>query len=669
MNEIDCPINRSGETLPRNQCDFSQRRFEEDVSFRGTVFEGFADFSHCEFLQGVDFTSAVFKQGASFNDSTFICSGQSVNFTRAVFLGETSFEKTKFGKEAQTFFNDWEIRFRWEGKGVYEMLGRQGKGEHGNKEFKTEWVCDDKGIRETLTKWGDNKLSDAVIENFKVFKQNPRSITFERTRFGAIDLKKVKEELRSKRLIEITEKEETRIKNISVSVVEKEEKKKSEEGLEIYKALFLKNEIAPGDLDETQQSLVSRVLGIHLKTKELAAFRMEEKFGVTFKSFSCHAQGFFSFKSAIFLNPGPVDFSSSIYSNAGDVFFNRSSFANAGPVYFNRSSFANEGYAEFNSASFSNAGSVDFANSSFFNEGEVYFYRSSFSNEGNVSFESSFFSNEGSVNFNSSSFFNEGSVEFTDSSFANEGTFFYSSSFANEGSVNFDGSSYRNQWEVWLEKMIWVNSGSVYFPKMDFNDDKKNERNTGFFECLFLNKGKVKFDEMKMPMEGSFRFQRCHFGDVKREEGLEEAKVIFKNTFFCHATLEGGPIGWLKEKNEEHRKISKILEERDIDPPEKVKTWIKELEKFQKDVIPPTTGVFDEDVVVSFKDIPSEAAKNITFRLVDLSRALFDGMTLTHVELNAPTWRWDKGWGRHILYEEEVIRKKYRGKDPQRNPD
>jgi hypothetical protein len=109
--------------------------------------------------------------------------------------------------------------------------------------------------------------------------------------------------------------------------------------------------------------------------------------------------------------------------------------------------------------------------------------------------------------------------------------------------------------------------------------------------------------------------------------------------------FEGGEMGWLKrpedasKNNEEYQPpLSKRLGEKYAGLHEGLPENVKNrLESFQSND-PEPSPVFEKGVEVLWKDLTTESARHLTLRRVNLSHSLFDGMTLSHVQLNAPEW-------------------------------
>jgi hypothetical protein len=377
----------------------------------------------------------------------------------------------------------------------------------------------------------------------------------------------------------------------------------------------------------------------------LASFRNGSS--VEFNSATFGNTWYVNFKSASFRNGSSVEFNSATFSNGEKVNFNSSSFSNDGHVDFQSSSFSNDGHVDFQSSSFSNDGHVGFQSSSFSNVGDVGFDWACFANGGSVDFKSSTFSNGEKVNFNSSSFSNDEHVDFQSSSFSNDGHVdFQSSNFGNGGTVDFESVRFRNGESLCFQQMIWANSGELSWNQVEFKDTASVK----FDECLFLSGDAISFNEARFPKDGSLMFQRCYFART--------AKIDFTKTFFRHTTFEGGKINWLKGKGECERTFSALLKERlkkkFNDLPQEAKDRIENLDM----EVPEFSYVFekakDKGVEVLWEDLTTESAKNITFRMTNLSGSVFDGVTLSHIQLNAPKWLKEKG--RNVLAEERQLR-------------
>lgn len=346
--------------------------------------------------------------------------------------------------------------------------------------------------------------------------------------------------------------------------------------------------------------------------------------------------GLANFEGATFKNG--VDFSNARFL-AGASFW-EAKFINKGVVSFSYAKFENKGQVSFDSARFANEGYVSFESASFKNEGNVFFHRVKFENKGHVSFDFTSFDNEGVVAFDFARFENQ------------EGVHFDAIRFQNKGGVSFCRAEFENEGDVKFEKVIWANKGKLDFSKIKY----RNDINIQFHECLFLCERKVDFSTSYFPEKGTLVFQRCHF-DLKKYDVwgyFELPEISFNKSWFHNTMFEGGSIEWISdfltgiEVREDHGDLGRSDDE-------------KKIEKIIKDhKVPFNTSVFMGDEVVLFKDLTTESAKHLTFRLTDLSRAKFDGMTLSHIQLNAPTWWQEKGWweknGRSMLYEEYEMR-------------
>ncbi|MCH8314194.1 MAG: hypothetical protein IID17_14560 [Nitrospinae bacterium] len=150
-------------------------------------------------------------------------------------------------------------------------------------------------------------------------------------------------------------------------------------------------------------------------------------------------------------------------------------------------------------------------------------------------------------------------------------------------------------------------------------------------------------------------FQRCYFARTPI--------IDFTGAVFRHTTFEGGKISWLEDQPD--RTLTAVLKnrlkEKFDDLPQEAKDRIESLVM----AIPEFSNVFDDGVEVLWKDLTTESAKNLTFRLTNLSGSKFDGMTLTHIQLNAPTWAVKDR--RNVLYEDLQSKGEKRTADQLRN--
>lgn len=348
-----------------------------------------------------------------------------------------------------------------------------------------------------------------------------------------------------------------------------------------------------------------------------------------------------------------VTFENAQFNNfPGNVSFNCCRFENGGSVNFFNVKFGNGGDVNFSSASFCKGWDVNFGSTSFKNEGDVYFDGVVFSNGGVVDFGHADFRNRGVVRFGSTSFINGGIVWFNSVKFDNtEFIDFRSAIFGNGDDVCFVFARFKNEGATFFQKMIWANSGGLDWKQVEF----KETAAVKFDECLFLPGGRISFEEVRFPKDGSLMFQRCYFARTR--------KIDFTGTFFRHTTFEGGIISWLKDQKD--RALNAILEERlggkFEDLPWEAKDRIGKLNK----EIPESSNVFKEDVEVLWKDLTTESAKNLTFRLTNLSGSIFDGMTPSHIQLNAPEWA--KKDERNVLYEDLQSKGEERSPEQLRN--
>jgi hypothetical protein len=377
-----------------------------------------------------------------------------------------------------------------------------------------------------------------------------------------------------------------------------------------------------------------------------------------------------SFKSTHFNNGKWVSFKSTHFNNGEWVSFKSVNFNNKEQVTFNFTQFTNEEWVSFKSTRFSNGQLVSFQSTHFNNGQSVSFQKTRFSNGHSVSFQSAHFSNSQSVNFQSARFNNGHSVNFEYTHFNNEhpvnfylasfenghsvnfrsisfskgsSANFHATSFHNGSSVSFENASFETQKGLFFKHIIWAQNGALNFKNIKFEETLSIK----FDECLFLPKGDIDFKETSFPEKGSLMFQRCFFS-----LGEDDKKVDFTGTLFRHTIFEGGPISWLKNKKGTDRKIETILKDR-------LKKDYANISKAVQDriqglpEIPEFSNVFDDNTEVWWKDLTAESAKNLTFRNTAFNRALFDGMTLSHIQLNTP--HWSKILGRNILYGEAKL--------------
>ena len=240
---------------------------------------------------------------------------------------------------------------------------------------------------------------------------------------------------------------------------------------------------------------------------------------------------------------------------------------------------------------------------------------------------------KGNINFINSQFFNQGHVDFN------------SATFSNAGGVAFNSATFKQKGELGFRNIIWMQSGEADFRNMIFEETL----NIKFDECLFICGGDIDFRDTRFPEKGSLMFQRCYFS-VPDKNG----KVDFTGTFFRHTIFEGGPISWLSGETDKERKPQAILKDRlqkNYETlPEKVSQRIEAIEA----PIPQFPKVFDDNTLVLWQDLTSESAKNLTFLNTAFNKSLFNGMTLSHIQLNASHWQ--KVGERRILHDEKILK-------------
>jgi uncharacterized protein YjbI with pentapeptide repeats len=330
---------------------------------------------------------------------------------------------------------------------------------------------------------------------------------------------------------------------------------------------------------------------------------------VDFTSCAFANQNQINFQLASFVNTGKVTFKSALFTNQGDVNFEKVSFANTDGVHFDSVSFANKDEVIFWSVLFNNKKSVSFFETSFINQGEVTFQLASFANQGEVTFNNALFGNEGNVRF---------------------------------GDASFAGAKFLRFKDVWFLNTRILDWDNTEFPE---------RLDLGFNNNLFLSRGGVRFTNIRFPEKGSVRFQRCYFNC---EEG-KEMGVDFSSARFVNAIFEGGNADWLEKygpNDQNNMTVKALLENRLKEKFNQLPEKIRADEGLMSLKIPKFTPVFSDKTEVSWRDLTTESAKNITFRLTNLSRSIFDGTTLSHVQLNSPTWAGETAYGRRMLFED-----------------
>ncbi len=512
-------------------CNYSEATFKGDANFKGKVFECFADFSGTIFHGEVDFSGAVFHDGASFQGAQFICNGKDVLFENAVFLpsvNDIDFSEALFGLPYERDFGEWRIGFEVVNGQFNLSRFKQNKTEPAEHERLKDLPMEG-NLQDFLKPWGMQEFADKIAQSFKIFRDNPKKVSFANCRFGDMDLPDLSETEQQA----ITDKENKYIDPLFSD----EKSDNAKERLSVFTDHYSNKEGASDLINEDKKTTVTQILARHLTREHMASLRKGK-----------------------------------------------------------------EGEVDFSCAQFCNQTSVDFSNTLFFNPGNAGFQSATFSNAGAVDFDSATFSNAEWVTFNSAKF--------------------------------------EPQKGLFLNKIIWIQHGRLDFSSAVF----KETLNSKFNECLFLTGGEVVFKDTRFPEQGSLMFQRCYFST--------KAVVNFTGAFFRHTTFEGGPIGWLKDKKPDEREPQAILKERLGEKyatlPQAVRDRIEGLPK-----IPKFSLVFDENTEVWWKDLTTESAKNLTFSNTAFHKSLFNGVTLSHIQLNASHWR--ENDGRSILNGEKKL--------------
>jgi len=618
-----------------------------------------------------------------------------------VFLKGASFKGVQFGKEYKRDIGSWEICFRSiEDDGV-ELIRR----EKNNREVeKWKIVGRLSGNYGIASIWPniDKETEKALGNSLQIFLNNPHIVSFRECRFGEISL----DDFDEKTLRKVYQLEKARIK-----VIQSETKERDEKLLEEFKDHFnldttrdwelkYRNEIIP-----SMKTHFIRIVGRCIKPQELPV--------------NSDNYGFVSFEDACFFNKGTADFFESLFLcetmdctsvrffGGGDVEFqnalfcfrdiriitdnkfyskvdfSHSLFKNSGWVSFIRARFINEGSVEFKSCVFDNCGPVFFGFAEFFNDGIASFEKSTFKQSKTVSFDSVIFRNGDGVDFNLAKFSNCESVDFYSVIFRNKGDVgffeaifkgdidikFHSSVFSNSKNVYFDSVVFDCDQEVSFENVIFGNGGSVYFYDSRFNGPRVrfdwvvwiNGENLSFeeiyfaeklelefVECLFLSLNKVLFEKVQFSERMPLLFRRCYF--------FSNTNVGFIETKFNNAVFEGGVIKWRDFPLNLKKVLKKIgwLEANGSEGEKyraQVKNKIRALKRRNW-----LTPVFEKGVEVLWRDMTQDSAQNITLLHTNLSHSRFNGLTLSHLNLNAPDWA--EFEGRVILGEELRFREK-----------
>ncbi len=277
-------------------------------------------------------------------------------------------------------------------------------------------------------------------------------------------------------------------------------------------------------------------------------------------------------------------------------------------------------------------------------ETTVNFLCAEFYNQGYVGFKGTQFFNNGKVVFNQISFQNEGEISFDHTNFENKGRLCFSiTKFRNSGNVNFTFVKFFNSEWLELQSIYVLNEQHFNFINCSFRDGHI----INFRQCVFGSKDGCNFSNRITSFKTQFRFSTCLF--------VRSKKVDFSHAQFHETVFEGGNFenvanwGNYNARSKEFKIFNKYIK--------------KQLDKDGKYFC----EVFDDSVKVDFLGIPSEAARNLTFRFTNLGGAKFDGLTLSHVQLNSP--RWGEYNDRFALRQEVEIRNKNRKPTSQENRD
>jgi hypothetical protein len=193
---------------------------------------------------------------------------------------------------------------------------------------------------------------------------------------------------------------------------------------------------------------------------------------------------------------------------------------------------------------------------------------------------------------------------------------------------------------------LWLQNGDLNFKQAEFRETLDIK----FDECLFLPGGDIAFNNTRFPEKGSLMWQRCYFS-VKDDKKIDFSECVFRHTLFS-----GGPIEWMKEIKEQQadenvRSLPVILKnqlEKKYDSlPQEVRQRIEAFEK----PFPEFSKIFSDNSAVLWLDLTTESAKHLTFLNTNLSRSLFNGMTLSHIQLNACHWQEGDNQKPQLYYE------------------
>jgi uncharacterized protein YjbI with pentapeptide repeats len=221
-------------------------------------------------------------------------------------------------------------------------------------------------------------------------------------------------------------------------------------------------------------------------------------------------------------------------------------------------------------------------------------------------------------------------VDFSNSKFSNQGdAIFYSANFSNGESVDFNSAKFLPQKELYLNQVLWLQNGDLDFQKAEFRETLDIK----FDECLFMPGGYITFNNTRFPEKGSLMWQRCYFAME------EDKKIDFSECVFRHTLFSGGTITWLKEEEGKYDSLPQQARQR--------------IEAF-KQPLPLFSRIFSDNSKVLWSDLTTESAKHLTFLNTNLSHSLFNGMTLSHIQLNACHWQGENKQKPRLYYEETL---------------
>ncbi len=587
---------------------------------------------------------------------------------------DVDFSEAQFGLPYEHDYGKWRIEFQIEDKQINLLRTQKGLSGPIKREL-LENIPQEGSLTQFLKTWDMEDYADDISKSFKIFLNNPVSVSFKECRFGDI------------KLPELTEKEIQGIivkknKNVDALFDLEEKKYSAKKHLRVFETHYAGSSLSEKDTDLIGKTSVSLIISCYLEMGQMTPLRNGKSGNINFRQTQFYNQESIDYSNALFINPEKVDFSFAIFGNGKDVSYESAIFGNGGGVNFRFINFHNGKKISFKSSTFNNGEWVNFTSTNFSNRGGVGFSFATFKNRREVNFAATFFNNEKWVDFSASTFNNGQWVTFNVTSFTNEGntsfsgaTFnngdwvifssavfssggninfsaahfsnkelldFRSATFNNEKNVNFESANFKPEKGLVFKNVAWVNNGNLSFKNAKFMETLSIK----FDECLLLSAKNINFTATRFPEEGSLMFQRCYFST----EGI----VDFTSTFFRHTIFEGGLISWLNGKEEKERTPQAILGNRLKEKykllPQAVQDRLKKMPP-----IPVFSKVFNSSIEVWWKDLTTESAKHLTFRNTAFNKSLFDGMTLSHIQLNAPHWR--ESWGRKILYGEEELLK------------